>query len=180
PMAPLTIPSLLPSTDFYLASGTVTVDRLLRKVLIIRERGTSAYQLPRGRKDWSEALEATAARETFEETGVRCALLPVPLSTRATPPSGRQHAQPPPGSGGDVRLTEPFALMQHQQPCGALSVVLWFVGEADSAAPAAEGTQMADEDYEARWVDYAEAAALMADNGDYAEVVRRALRLVEA
>lgn len=196
-MAQLTTPSLLSSTDFYLACGTVTVDPARRKVLIILDRQTGTYKLPRGRKDWGETLEATAERETLEETGVCCTLLPVPLSTRATLPSlalrdpshplhaaarGARFAD----AAGDVLaagsalLAEPFALMQHVQPlAGPLAVVLWYVAIADSSAPLAQGTQMADEDYEARWVAYGEAAALMV-NEDYAGVVKKGIDLARA
>lgn len=196
PMAQITIPSLLPANGFYLACGTVTVDPSRRKVLTILDRPTGAYLLPRGRKDWAETPEATAERETLEETGVRCTLLPVPLSTRATVPSAavRDPSHPlhpaarsvrfcdPHGyvvEAGSTLLVEPFAVMQHvQPPDGVLSMVLWYVAVADSSTPPAEGTQMADEDYEARWVGYDEAAALMV-NEDYAGVVRRGVELAK-
>jgi len=173
-------PSVLPASAFYLASGTVTVDQTTRQILIIRNRATGTYQLPRGHKDWGEPLQTTAIRETFEETGARATLLPVPLSTRCTAPSTAADDPSHPYHGtakaarfdpsGDVllggnmetRLTEPFALMQHRQPNGAWAVVLWYVAVADSRQPLACGTQMADElDYEAEWVDYGQAAGLM-------------------
>ena len=192
--ATITIPSLIPATDFYLASGTITLDPKQHKVLIILDRAAGTYKLPRGRKDWGEHLEATAVRETLEETGAHCTLLPVPLSTRATCPTTASdpnhafHAAAQTArfsSDGDVllpgsaRVVEPVAVMQHRQANGALAVVLWYVAVADSSAPLAAGTQMADEDYEALWVGYDEGARVMV-NGDYAELVRRAVALVSA
>lgn len=80
---------------------------------------------------------------------------------------------------GSARLAEePFGVMQHYQDSGALAVVAWFVAVADSAGERREGTQMADENYESRWVGYPEAEGLMVDEV-YAEVVRQALELVE-
>jgi 8-oxo-dGTP pyrophosphatase MutT (NUDIX family) len=46
----------------------------------------SEYLLPKGRKDRGESLEQTALRETFEETGYPCKLLPVDMVTRAPEP----------------------------------------------------------------------------------------------
>lgn len=195
----ITIPSFLPSTDFYLAAGTVTVDPVARKVLILHDLATHTHQLPRGRKDWGEDLPATAVHETLEETGHAPRLLAVPLATRATPPlhpgpTSAHHLNLAAAAAaawfddtgevlvpGSARLAEePFAVMQHfQRDSGALAVVAWFVAVADSAAPRREGTQMADENYESRWAAYAEAEALMVDAA-YARVVRRALELVAA
>ncbi|KAK1753356.1 hypothetical protein QBC47DRAFT_386198 [Echria macrotheca] len=191
---PLTVLPLLGSSSFYLAAGTVTLDRLHRKVLIIYDRRDQSHKLPRGHKDWGESLEAAALRETFEETGYHAALLPIPLPTRATAPRGaakdpfhplhpaasaaRYHCSGDLMLGGSARLAEPFALMQHYQPDGSLAVVLWFVAEADSLAKPAEGTQGLDEDYEALWVDYAVAPGLMV-NDPNVQLVRQALDLAE-
>jgi 8-oxo-dGTP pyrophosphatase MutT (NUDIX family) len=173
----LTVLPVIPSAGFYLAAGTVTVDLVRRKVLIIHDRDDGVYKLPRGHKDWGEPLETAAERETFEETGFRATLLPVPLSTRATLPSQALSDPTHPlheaakrarvEKGGDLLfagsawLTEPFALMQHYQPIGSLAVVLWYVGVADSTAAPVARTQMPDENYEPLWVAYDEAAGMM-------------------
>jgi 8-oxo-dGTP pyrophosphatase MutT (NUDIX family) len=187
--------SFLPSTDFYLAAGTVTIDPVERKVLIIHDIPTNTFQLPRGRKDWGENLAETAVRETFEETGCRPRLLAVPLSTRATVPQAALTDSTHPAHAaarlarfdeetgdllvaGTARLAEePIALMLHYQANGALAVVSWYVGVADSHSQRRLGTQMADEEYEPRWVGYDEAVSLMVDRA-YADVVTCAVRLV--
>ncbi|KAK4201697.1 hypothetical protein QBC40DRAFT_51702 [Triangularia verruculosa] len=175
------------SPDFYLASGTVTVDLPRRKVLVLHDLPTSTYHLPRGRKDWSEPLESTAIRETYEEAGCTATLLPVPLSTRCTPPS--THPQLPTARfdpSGDVllpntaRLTEPIALMQHsQKKNGALAIVLWYVAIGDSQAQLAKETQMSDEEYEALWVGFDDAPGMMV-NSAYAQVLQRGIDLALA
>ncbi|KAK4445064.1 hypothetical protein QBC34DRAFT_167189 [Podospora aff. communis PSN243] len=194
-MAPVSIRPLIPSSQFYLASGTVSLDIALRKVLVIFDHDVNSYKLPRGRKDWGEPLTATATRETFEETGYHTTLLPVPLSTRASQPASAlsdpshpYHAEAKAARyieegytllANSARLTEPFALMQHYQSDGTLAVVLWYVGVADSTVQPVSGTQMEGENYEARWVAYDEAPGLMV-NSVYAEVVKGALVLAEA
>lgn len=175
---------LYPSNAFYLAAGTITIDLPRRKLLVIRDRRENIQnfiKLPRGRKDWDESLPTTAERETYEETGVRARLLPVPLTTRATRPA----LSDVPATVVDadevtsgVPLCEPVAVMfEHAAFGGALAIVFWYVAEADSTAELDTGTQMADEDYEARWVDFDEAAGLMS-LPDYAEVVKNALEVV--
>lgn len=191
----LNVKTFLSSTDFYLAAGTVTVDPVERKVLILQDLETKTYQLPRGRKDWGESLAETAVRETFEESGFRPRLLPVPLSTRATAPGAAASDASHPYHAavrsakfdetgallvpGSAHLPEePIAIMQHYQNNGALSVVLWYVGVADSHSERQLGTQMADEEYEPLWAEYEEATRLITDKA-YADVVRSALYLVE-
>ncbi|KAK0669197.1 hypothetical protein QBC41DRAFT_111977 [Cercophora samala] len=178
------------SSDFYLASGTVTVDLPRRKVLIIHDLTSKTYYLPRGRKDWSEPLEATAIRETYEEAGCSASLLPVPLSTRCTPPSHNHNSQLLKQArfdpSGDVllpntaRLTEPIALMQHsQKKNGALAIVLWYVAIGDSRLPLAKETQMSDEEFEALWVDFEKGPGMMVNNA-YAQVLQRGIDLALA
>ncbi len=41
------------------------------------------WMLPKGRQDLGESLSEAAVRETFEETGYACELLPVTMITRA-------------------------------------------------------------------------------------------------
>ncbi|OAA64007.1 NUDIX hydrolase domain-like protein [Cordyceps fumosorosea ARSEF 2679] len=69
--------SLHLSDGFAISCGTVAVDPHASKALLIRSRSTGEVYLPKGRKDVHEALPDAALRETWEETGVRAALLPV-------------------------------------------------------------------------------------------------------
>ncbi|KAK5655846.1 hypothetical protein OQA88_5385 [Cercophora sp. LCS_1] len=177
-MQPLTVPPLLSSSAFYLAAGSLTVDPSRRKVLILHDRRSNIYKLPRGHKDWSESLEAAALRETFEETGHRATLLPVAIASRATaPPSDVGIAKF--DETGDVlipgcpKLTEPFALMMHYQPDGCLAVVAWFVAVGDSESP---GEVAHDEDYEGLWASYEEARERMGDS-IYAQLVTHGVTL---
>ncbi|KAK4653056.1 hypothetical protein QC762_504645 [Podospora pseudocomata] len=194
---PLSIPIMSPpwkvtfSSDFYLASGTITVDLPARKVLIIYDLTSKTYYLPRGRKDWSEPLEATAIRETYEEAGCTATLLPVPLSTRCTPPSSTSTHNPQLQKArfdpsGDVllpntaRLTEPIALMQHpQKKNGALAIVLWYVAIGDSTLPLAKETQMSDEQFEALWVGFEDGPGMMVNHA-YGQVLQRGIDLALA
>lgn len=76
--------SLHLSESFVISCGTVTLDIDRSKVLVIYLRKTGEYCFPKGRKDVGERLEATAVRETYEETGYIVELLPLQLTTLAT------------------------------------------------------------------------------------------------
>ncbi|KAK0725027.1 hypothetical protein B0H67DRAFT_550674 [Lasiosphaeris hirsuta] len=182
----ITIPSLLPSSNFYLAAGTITLDPHRCRLLTIHNPTTHITKLPRGHQDWDEPLPLTARRETLEETGVHPTLLAVPLSTRCTAPTSSDHALHAEAGrarwdeAGDVllegsaRLVEPVAMMTHYQPDGALAVVFWYVALADSEAGAVCEPEAG---CEARWVGYEEGVRAMV-NGDYVKVIQQAIRLV--
>lgn len=140
------------SDSFVISCGTVTVDLARSKALLIRSRGTGECYLPKGRKDVSESLPDAALRETFEETGVRARLLPVPIATHATT---SQWAEVPAAGEEDPRaVTEPIAVAQRVVTGGVLKIIFWFVAAADSTAVPEEGTQQEGEDFETVWADF--------------------------
>lgn len=53
-------------------------------VVLIYSRDRKQYILPKGRRNISEHRSDAALRETFEETGLKCELLPVKMYTRCT------------------------------------------------------------------------------------------------
>lgn len=157
--------SLYFSSDFAISCGTVTIDPSARKVLLVFSRPTSEYFLPKGRKNIHETLEAAAVRETFEETGVRSALLPHRFPNLT--PTG------PAPAGGELpegHTTEPIAVQQRLSQ-GAWKFIFWFVGRADSTVPPVQGTQEVYEQFDTVWADAEKAAGMMARVDD-AEVVR--------
>ncbi|KAF7908796.1 uncharacterized protein EAE98_008475 [Botrytis deweyae] len=135
------------SDKFAISCGTVTLDLQARKVLIILWRKNGEYMIPKGRKDIGEGLETTAVRETFEETGFQCQLLPHSFPTLAT--------TDPVEKTGDVgQSTEPFAVTQRTTD-GKLKIIFWYLAQADSTAPKIHDTQMEDEDFDTVWVEEA-------------------------
>nr|BFF12365.1 hypothetical protein GCM10025699_36680 [Microbacterium flavescens] len=79
-------------TAVYAAGGVVwrvVEDKLL--VLLIHRTKYRDVTLPKGKVDPGEMLAETAAREIFEETGIRVALgIPVGVSRYRRPASGRR------------------------------------------------------------------------------------------
>lgn len=160
------------SNDFAISCGTITIDLQAKKVLLIFNRESNEYLLPKGRKNTSETLESAAKRETFEETGIRCELLPhtfphlAPLSNE-----GEKSAD-----GGKPLSTEPIAVQQRVS-MGAWKVIFWFIAKADSTIPKVEGTQEVYELYDTVWADAASAPGMMSREGD-GEIVTKAIDTV--
>lgn len=73
------------SEAFVISCGTITLDVLERKVLLIRWKNNGEIFLPKGRKNIGESLEDAAIRETYEETGFQVAIAPLRVPTLATP-----------------------------------------------------------------------------------------------
>jgi len=119
--------------------------------------------LPKGRKDKGESIETAAVRETFEETGYPCELVPVRMPTRAPPP------------GMDVKdvvrdisdATEPVAVTLRNLERQGCKFVWWFIGRVKgNGTEKVEGTQTESEDYASEFFDADEAVKKVTFDGD--------------
>ncbi|KAJ9296720.1 hypothetical protein DTO271G3_4919 [Paecilomyces variotii] len=144
---------------FIISCGTVTVDPIQRKVLLIRSKKTGDFVLPKGRKNIGETLEDAALRETYEETGFRVALYPLPIPTLATPATVEDTLD------DSSVVTEPVAVSQRMRD-GKLKIIFWFAARGDATATADAGTQEEWEDFESIWVDYALAVPALTFDDD--------------
>lgn len=133
------------SEAFVISCGTITVDPVERKVLLIRWKKNGEIFLPKGRKNIGESLEDAAVRETHEETGFRVAILPLRIPTLATP--GTAVGQP------NELNTEPIAFSQRLTDNNTLKLIFWFSAKGDSTATPELGTQEEGEDFDPIWVD---------------------------
>ncbi|KAK2813127.1 hypothetical protein FQN50_000804 [Emmonsiellopsis sp. PD_5] len=159
-------PTLHFSDQFVISCGTISVDLSKSLVLLLYCRTRQQYHLPKGRKDVGETLEAAAVRETFEESGYKCSLLPHNLVTLA------------PDFQVSQAHTEPIAVQQRRS-MGAHKLIFWYLAQVDSLETPAVGTQEAWEDFEVRWVAMNEAAGMVARQADQ-QVVARAVEAVAA
>ncbi|GAD97162.1 hypothetical protein NECHADRAFT_92100 [Paecilomyces variotii No. 5] len=148
------------SHAFSISCGTVTLDLTHAKVLVIRWKKTGEVFLPKGRKNIGESLEDAALRETYEETGFRVALLPLPIPTLATPAAaiGEQPEKP------NV-VTEPVAVSQRVVN-NKLKIIFWFAAQGDATSTPDTGTQQEGEDFESIWVDRDQAVPTLTFDDD--------------
>ncbi|KAH8433993.1 putative NUDIX domain [Aspergillus melleus] len=139
--------SLHLSDTFCISCGTVTLDTTRAKILLIRWNKNQEIYLPKGRKNIGETLKDAALRETYEETGFRVTLFPLPVPTLATP-AGDADAVGEPSSA----TTEPVAVSErlvHDK----LKIIFWFAARGDSTAAPDTRTQQEGEDFEPLWLD---------------------------
>ena len=152
------------SNDFVLSSGTVSVDLSREVILVLYDRSTQEFLLPKGRKHVGETLEAAAIRETMEESGYRCRLLEHGLMTQA--PSLTTYPW----------TTEPIAV--HQRVLrGVRKIIFWYLAQVDSTSPQVFDSQEDGGDFEVHWMSGDVAAAKMTHKED-GELIHRALRAV--
>ncbi|KFZ16187.1 hypothetical protein V502_05209 [Pseudogymnoascus sp. VKM F-4520 (FW-2644)] len=133
------------SEAFVISCGTITLDPVERKVLLIRWNKNGEIFLPKGRKNIGEGLEDATVRETYEETGFRVTILPLPIPTLATPGTAV-------GQANELN-TEPIAFSQRLTDNNTLKLIFWFSARGDSTATPESGTQEEGEDFDPIWVD---------------------------
>lgn len=151
------------------------------QVCLLLHTGRQEWLLPKGRKDRFEDITATATRETFEETGYPCKLLPLTLATRAPLPSSQ--------TKDCIEVVkdceEPFMMTLRNVPnkgengkVGGVKLIWWYVTVVDKAEEEKiEGTQTAVESYVSEFVDVGEAMERATFQSDR-DVIRRAVELV--
>jgi len=148
-----------PSDRFVISCGTVPLDLIHKKVLLVRLRSTNEFLLPKGRKDENECLKAAAARETYEETGYPATILPLNVPTRAT------------NRAGDGEHTEPIAITSRVTD-GVMKIIFWYAASVDSQSLPEQDTQQEGEDFESVWMDCEQALAVLtfADDREVAQL----------
>jgi 8-oxo-dGTP pyrophosphatase MutT (NUDIX family) len=116
------------SSHFVESCGAIVFDlsKPSKRVCLINIIAENKWVLAKGRRDINESRKNAAVREFYEETGSRCELLPVRMSTCATtvgdPPDMPNQAREHDG------LTEPFMCTTRELPSGnGVKIIWWFV-----------------------------------------------------
>ena len=163
--------------DFVMSAGSVLfrreADTGRLQMCLLYQPDRQEWLLPKGRKDRGESIEAAAVRETYEETGYPCELVPLRMTTRATIPGG-VHDNNMNVSGGCL---EPIAVMLQDRGVKGAKVVWWYVSRIKDGATKVEGTQMATENFES-YLLYAEEAIPRLSLAGHRDIARQALQLV--
>ena len=114
-----------------------------------------------------EQLEATAVRETYEETGYIVELLPLQLTTLATLHGNDDVRSAIPGG-----TTEPVAVTQRTTTQGVLKIIFWYAARGDSCAIRQMNTTEQDEDFDAVWCPMDEVIQLLTFHDDKTTTAR--------
>ncbi len=118
-------------------------------------------------------LQIAALRETFEETGYHCSMLPVRMATRAPPvdESGPTRDEPRVVSS----VCEPFAVSMRDTKIGRKHI-FYYVAVVDESRPQMPNTQMANESYVAEFFAFDDAAQRLTFDDDK-KIIRKAQQI---
>ncbi|PSR75374.1 hypothetical protein PHLCEN_2v9132 [Hermanssonia centrifuga] len=162
--------------NFVISAGSVLCRRVAEtdelQICLIYQRKRKQWLLPKGRKDCGESIEAAALRETYEETGYLCELVPLRMPTRATTPADQRNAV-------TIRddCSEPMAVSVQERGKKGFKVIWWYVSRLKGGADKVEGTQMESEDYESQFVE-ASSAVKRLSLRQHHDIAAQALELV--
>ncbi|KAK4211393.1 NUDIX hydrolase domain-like protein [Rhypophila decipiens] len=151
-----------PASGIVISCGTVTLDLVHGKVLLIWNNRFGIYQLPKGRKDIGETMLAAAVRETYEETGVRVKPFELMVATRATIPADELEEESRKKNPGVIegQLSNEFIATcvypDPQSETEALKIIFYFAATADSTGVPETETQEDWEKLRGEWVPISE------------------------
>lgn len=163
-----------PSTAFIESAGTVLFHLSTNQICLLRYKtGKEKYLLPKGRRNIAENRHDAAIRETAEETGYKCQLLPVDLKSWQPPSNddGGYIGSPVLHQG----VCEPFAVTHRVLKDGTLKIIWWYVASVDDNAEAGKS----EDKFEAQFFGIEEAAKKLKFESDR-DVVEKAVEIFKA
>lgn len=123
----------LSAPSFVESAGTVLFRLSTREVCVLRLLQRNEYILPKGRRRVGESRAAAATRETTEETGFPCRLLPVDMRSRACPVLETDHV--PDEARFYAGICEPIAVQLRHLGQGDAKLIWWYVAAVDEGEP---------------------------------------------
>ncbi|KAL6892137.1 NUDIX hydrolase domain-like protein [Trichoderma evansii] len=156
------------------SAGTILFRLSTREVCVLHSLQHDEYVLPKGRRNLGESRQDTALRETIEETGVPCYLLPIDLVSRVCPTIGTEDVPDEPRLFKSSR--EPIAMQQRQIGDGEIKLIWWFVAAVDEKEVL---RQYEKHKFEVEFHSYYEVLQKLTFEDD-CELVKQAIHLVDA
>ncbi|RYP68801.1 hypothetical protein DL771_006419 [Monosporascus sp. 5C6A] len=161
------------SEQFVESAGTILFRLSTREICVLHLLQRDEYVLPKGRLNLGEPRQDTATRETTEETGIPCRLLPVNMLSRVCPAVETDQL------ADEARLyrgiCEPIAMQKRRVGEGHVKLIWWFVGAVN------EGEQVGQyekDKFKVEFHSYDEALRKLTFNDDR-KVVKKAIDLVD-
>jgi len=168
--------------NFVLSAGSILFRRVqpasgtgasTLEICILHHMTTDEWLLPKGRKDRGEALEQTAIRETYEETGYPCRLWSQRMPTHAPAPGvSNVHCTQ---IVDDV--TEPLAVTIRELRHGRTKLIFWYIALAEEGVEKVAGSQMENENFESHFVNTQTALQRLTFQSDR-DIVQQAIDIV--
>ncbi|KAF9078017.1 hypothetical protein BDP27DRAFT_1412930 [Rhodocollybia butyracea] len=165
--------------QFVISAGSILFRRAPEtrnlQICLLYHTIKNEWLLPKGRKDCDEPIEVTAIRETFEETGYPCKLMPVDCITRA--PIHGVHTKDKARKA--QKLTgEPVIITVRDHGEEGVKIISWYISELAGDGQKVEGTQMATESFASEFLDAEEAIQRLTFKSDQ-DIAAKALEIVK-
>ncbi|PNP61265.1 hypothetical protein FNYG_13951 [Fusarium nygamai] len=158
------------SENFVESAGTILFHRTTRSICIMRDINRNEYILPKGRRNVGESRHDTAIRETTEETGIPCRLLPISIRSRVCPWDKKDVPDEARYFGG---VCEPISVQMRRIGEGEMKLIWWYVAAVNMMKPAGR----CEDGFEVEWYGYEEVLGKLTFQNDR-ELVARAIERV--
>lgn len=160
--------------NFVESAGTVLFRLSTREICLLHFLQRDEYILPKGRRNLGEARQTTATRETTEETGIPCRLLPVNLVSRVCPAIESENL--PDEARFYKGVCEPILLQTRNLKDGSLKLIWWFVAAVNEEEPVGQHEK---DKFDVGFYSYDEALEKLTFKDDR-ELVNKAIELVNS
>ncbi|KAK2601814.1 hypothetical protein QQS21_004597 [Conoideocrella luteorostrata] len=160
--------------NFVESAGTVLFRLSTQEVCILHLLQRDEYILPKGRRNLGESRRTTATRETTEETGIPCRLLPVNLVSRVCPTIETEHL--PDEARFYKGICEPILVQTRNVEEGGLKLIWWFVAAVNEGEPVGQHEK---DKFEVEFYSYDKALEKLTFKDDR-ELVNKAIELVNS
>lgn len=163
------------AADYVESVGAIAFDLAQRTVCLVHYPKRNEWLLAKGRRNLGETRQHAAMRETFEETGHRCRILPLKMTTR-NPPAVETEQHCPDEPRVHENACEPFMLTYRQLGENeGVKLIWWYVAAVEEKAATVEG----DEQFEAAWFSFGDALEHLTFEPDR-DVLREAIKILTA
>ena len=168
-----------PTPDFVESCGASLFDLSNseeKKVCLLHHKAKNEWLLAKGRRNIRESRKDAALREVIEETGYRCHLHPVTMTTRATPVD--EAVDLPDKPRDYAGLTEPFMFtIREIRGKDNVKIIWWFIAVLDDGA--ITDRLPGEPDYQPEFFPCSQAVDTLTFETDR-EVLRKAIELINA
>ncbi|SCV58596.1 related to NUDIX domain [Fusarium fujikuroi] len=154
------------------SAGTILFRLSTQDICIMRDTKRNEYILPKGRRNVGESRRDTATRETTEETGIPCRLLPINMKSRLCSSDDKDA---PDEERHFKDVCEPISVQMRRIGEGEMKIIWWYIAAANEN----ETVGKCEGGFEIEWHGYEEVLQKLTFQNDR-ELVARAIRLVQS
>ena len=130
------------------------------------------WMLAKGRRNCGESRHAAALREMEEETGYRCRLFPITMSTRA--PAATEEGSVPDHPRTYPDITEPFTVtIREVDGKAGIKIIWWYIAEVEDRHAGGKG----EEEFTAQFFNTEDAVQKLTFQTDR-QILSRAVQLL--